>query len=91
MFTTSSHEQTGGIIIFSQFEEVNLVENKHNAEEDESITNSIYQSYIYDDCNVRFISKNALEDIRDGSQIHPDINARDDSLKIRECIKQTQG
>ena len=34
---TSSHEQNGNIISFAQFEEVNLVENEHNAEEDESI------------------------------------------------------
>ena len=29
-----SHEQTGKIITFPQFEEVNLVENEHNVEEE---------------------------------------------------------
>ena len=34
-YATSYHERTGNIIIFAQFEEGNLVENKHNIEEDE--------------------------------------------------------
>ena len=34
---TLSHEQTGDIITFAQFEEGNLVENKRNKKEDESI------------------------------------------------------
>ena len=32
-YATSSNEQTGNIITFSQFEEGNLVENELNAEE----------------------------------------------------------
>ena len=37
LYTTSYHEQTGGIVTFAQFEEGNLVENEHNTEDDESI------------------------------------------------------
>ena len=33
-YTTSSHEQTGNIITFAQFEEEDLIENKRNIEED---------------------------------------------------------
>ena len=33
---------------------------------------------------------NDIKDIQDGSQIHPEINARYDRLKIRDRIKQTQ-
>ena len=36
------------------------------------------------------MSTNALEDIRYGSQIHPEINARDDRLKMRDLIKKTK-
>ena len=32
LYATSSHEKTGNIITFAQFEEGNLVENEHNAE-----------------------------------------------------------
>ena len=40
-YATSSHEQTGNIIHFAQFEEGGLVEKDHNAEEGESISDSI--------------------------------------------------
>ena len=33
---------------------------------------------------------NALEKIWDGSQIHPDINTRDNIFKIGDCIRQTK-
>ena len=44
----------------------------------------------YDDSDDGFIGTSALKDIRDGSQIKPDINTRDDILKIRDRIRQTQ-
>ena len=31
-----------------------------------------------------------LEDIRDGSQSHPNINQREARYKIRDCIRQIQ-
>ena len=34
------------------------------------------------------ISTEILEDIRDGSQTHPNINRREARYKIRECIKK---
>ena len=37
-----------------------------------------------------YISTNALKDIQGGSQIHPEINARDFRLKIRDPIKKDQ-
>ena len=48
-YTTSSHEQTGDIITFAKFEEGNLLENKINTEEDESISNSIDELYTDND------------------------------------------
>ena len=45
------------------------------------------ESNAYDD---KFISTNALIGIWDGSQIHPEINARNDILKTHDHIRQTQ-
>ena len=42
------------------------------------------------DYEERSISTNNLEGIRDGSEIHPDMNARDFRFKMRYHIKQTQ-
>ena len=89
-YTTLSHEQTGYIITFAQFEEENLVENKHNIAEGKSILPSINESYIYDESDEGSMSSNFLEEIWDGSQIHQDINARDNRFKILNHIKQTQ-
>ena len=36
------------------------------------------------------ISTEMLEDIRDGSQTHPDVNKREERVKIRDSIKQRQ-
>ena len=36
------------------------------------------------------ISTEMLEDIRDGSQSHPNVNQREYRYKIRDCIKQRQ-
>ena len=36
------------------------------------------------------ISTEMLEDIRDGSQTHPNVNRREARYKIRDCIKQRQ-
>ena len=90
LYVTSYHEQIGNNITFAQFEESNLEENKRNEEEDESISASIDGSYVENYCDVGSISTYDFKDIWDGSQIHPEINTRDDILRIRDRIKQTQ-
>ena len=49
---------------------------------------SIDGSYIEDNSNDGFISTNALYDIKDGNQIHPELKRRDARLRIRDHIKQ---
>ena len=41
-YSISSHEQTGNIIDFENFEEGNCLENGRNIKKDESILSSIY-------------------------------------------------
>ena len=89
LYATSFYEQTGVIITFFKFKEGGLVENKLNVEEEESISDSIDDSSTYDDSDHSYISINALEDIQDGSQIHPDLNAKYAILKMLDCTKQT--
>ena len=36
------------------------------------------------------LSTEMLEDIRDGSQTHPNVNKREAHYKIRDCIRQSQ-
>ena len=81
-YATPPREQTGEIITFAQFEEGGLVENEHNAEENESIYASIYESSIYDDSDSRSIRTNNNKEVWDGSQIYSEINARYTILKI---------
>ena len=79
-YTTSSKEQTGDVITFTQFEEGNLLTETRNDTEsgDESDSKSIMMSEkdmenldetekFYDD----LISTETLHDIRDGNQTHP--------------------
>ena len=87
-YATSSHEQTGIIINFAQFEEGNVVENERNAEEDKSILDFIDESSTYDDSDDEYISTNAHKYIGYGNQIHQEINARDSWLKICDCIRK---
>ena len=51
---------------------------------------SIDESSTYDESDEVYISTKSIEDIRDISQIHPDVNTRDAKLKIRDHIFQTQ-
>ena len=90
MYTVLSHEQTRKIITFARFELVNLVYNKRNTEEDESISSSIDESSTYYGSDDGAISMNALGGIRGGSQIHPEINVRYSRLKIHDYIRQAQ-
>ena len=61
-----------------------------NLAEDKSISDSIDESSIENDSNGGSIISNATEDIRDGNHVHPEFNARDARLKIRDFIKQAQ-
>ena len=90
LYAISLHEKPCDIITFAQFEDGNLVENECNEEEDKSSLSSIDESSTDDESDYLSISTNDLEDILEGSQIHPEINARDDRLKIRDRIRQTQ-
>ena len=87
-YATSSHEQTGNIITFEKFEDGGLVENGRNAAEYISDSASIDDSHTEYDYDDGSISTDNTEDIWGGSQIHPELNARDTILEIRYCIKQ---
>ena len=65
MYATSSHEQTGNIITFSQFQEGRLLKNECNLVEYWSISDSIDESYAEDKSNDWSIIKNSLGEIRD--------------------------
>ena len=67
---------------------MNLVENQRNIEEYESIPASIDKLSTDDDLYDISISTNYLEDIPDGSQINPEINARYSRFKIRDHIRK---
>ena len=95
-YATSSKEQTGDVITFTQFEESNiLTENRNDAEGgDESDNESIMMSKqdmedinSGDESDHDFISTEMLQDIRDGSQTHPDVNKRESRYKIRDHIR----
>ena len=82
---TSSKEQTGDVITFAQFEEANIITETCNDAEsgDESDSKSIMmneQDMENLDSNEQsdhdLISTEMLEDIRDGSQTHPNVNKR---------------
>ena len=105
-FATSSKKQTGNIITFAQFEEGNLwSETCEDAESndksgDKSDDNSIMppllsleESNVLDSRNESDdepMSTKMLEEIRDGSQSHQDVNSRDACCKIHDHIKQRQ-
>ena len=88
LYATSYHEQTGDIINFAQFEEGNLVENECNVSEYEYILASIDESSTDNDYYDLYTRTYALEDIQYGKYVHPNINARDTRLKIRDRIRK---
>ena len=51
---------------------------------------SVDESSADNDSDCGFIGQNALEDMRYGSYVYPDINATDYRLKIHDRIKQAQ-
>ena len=96
-YATSSKEQTGDVITFTQFEEENILTETRNDTEsgDESDNESIMMSEqdmdainYGDKSDHDLISTEMLEDIRDGSQTHPTVNRREAHYKIRDRIKK---
>ena len=98
-YATSSKEKTGDVITFAQFEEGNIwTKTRNNAEsDDESNNESIMMSEqdtedinSGDESDHDLISTEMLEDIRDGSQTHPNVNKEKARYKIRDFIRQRQ-
>ena len=98
-YATSPKEQTGYIITFAQFEEGKiLTETLNDAESgDESDNKSIMMSEqdmeninSGDESYHDLISREMLQDIRDRSQTHPNVNKREAHYKIRDHIRQRQ-
>ena len=98
-YATSSKEQTDDVITFTQFEEGNiLTETRNNAESgDKSDNKSIMMNEqdmdainCGDDSDHDIISTKMLEDIRDGSQTHTNVNRREARYKISDRIRQGQ-
>ena len=94
---TSSREQTGNIIMFAKFEEGDILTETRNVAEsgDESDNESIMMSKQDMDAinsgnesDHDLISTEMLEDIRDGSQTHQNVNRREARYKIRDRIRQ---
>ena len=95
----SSREQTGGIITSVQFEEGNiLTKNRKNAESgDESDDDSIMTPLLIKEemdsdgeSDHDIISTEMLENIRDESQSHTNVNQRESCYKICDRIRQRQ-
>ena len=80
------HHPMNKLVIFAHFEEGDLVENECNVAGNESILDSIDESYTDEDSGDGYISTNCLEDIRYRNYIHLDINARDARLKVHDSI-----
>ena len=74
----SSREHNVDIIMFSQFEERNILTKTCNDVEssDESDDESIMTMDFGDESDHDLISTEMLEDIHDGSQTHPNVNRR---------------
>ena len=96
-YATSSREQTGGVIMFTQFEEGNILTESHNDAEsgDKSDSESIMMSEqdmenldSNEQSDHDIISTEMLEEILDGSQTDPNVNRKESRYKIRDRIKQ---
>ena len=95
----SLREQTGDIITFAQFEEGNILTKTRNDAEsgDKSDNKSIMMSKqdidamnSDDESDHGSIPTEMLEDIRDGSQTHLNVDRREAHYKIRDRIRQIQ-
>ena len=96
---TSSREQSGVIIMFTQFEEENILTKTSNNVEscDESENKSIMMSEqemdainSVDESEHDLIYTKMLEIICDGSQTHLNVNRKEAHYKIRDRIRQRQ-
>ena len=96
---TSLRGKTGNIITFSQFEEGDILTNTRNNAEigDKSNDDSIIPPLLSeeeidamdsgDESDYDLMSTEMLEDIRDGSQSHPNVNKREACYKISDRIR----
>ena len=85
LYSTSLKDQTGDVITFTQFEEKNiLIETCKDAESGDKSDNESNMLSEQDMENINsgdesdhdLISTDMIEDIHDGSQIHPNVNRR---------------
>ena len=92
-------KKTGDVITFAQFEEGNILTETCNDSKsgDESDSKSIMmskQDMKNIDSNEQsdhdLISTEMLEDIRDVSQTHPNVNKREARYKICDCVRQKE-
>ena len=97
LYTTSLREQTGDVITFAQFEEGTILTETRNDVEscDESDNKSIMMSKqdmenldSNEESDHDLISTETLEDIRDGSHTHPNVNEWEPHYKIHESIRK---
>ena len=101
-YDKSSKEQTGNIIMFTQFEEGDLLSEIRNDTEsgNEYDDNSTLPPLISekemdemsscDESDAEPMSMDMSEDIFEGGQCHPIINRREARYKIRDSFKQRQ-
>ena len=95
-YATSLREQTGDIVMFTKFEEGNLLskplddtESGDKSDDDSTMPPLISEEEMDamdsgDESDDEPISKGMLEDIRDGSKSHPSVNGREACYKIRD-------
>ena len=85
-YATSSKEQTGSVFTFAQFEEGNIISETCNDAESCDESDNEYIMMIKQDMDAinsgdesdhDLISTEMLEDIRDGSQTHTNVNRRE--------------
>ena len=89
-FATYSHEKTGNVVTFAQFEEGNLLENECNLLGDQSISDSIDDSSTKDNSDEIIISTKTIKYIWYLKHVYPNINVRDARFKIHDRISKTQ-
>ena len=99
LYATSSKEQTDNVITFAQFDEENiLTETSNDAETCDKSDNEFIMMREQDmdnlDSNEKsdhdLISTEMLEDIRDGSQTHPNVNKSKERYKIFDHVRQKE-
>ena len=99
LYATSSKEQTEDVITFTNFVEENiLTETRNNAESGDYYDNESITMIKQDTENLNygnesdhdFIFTEMLEDIRDISQTHLNVNRMETRYKISDFIRQRQ-